>query len=166
MMATLSLIAAMTPERVIGLNGDMPWHLPADLAHFKRMTSGKTVIMGRKTFDSIGRPLPKRRNLVITRNTEWKHEGVEVAHSLENAIAMTSGEEETMIIGGATLYELSLSEASKLYITWIDAQIVGDTHFPKWSDDQFKLHSEEFRAKDDKNAYDLTFCTYERNSID
>ena len=165
-MAALSLIAAMTPERVIGLDGDMPWHLPADLAHFKRITSGKTVIMGRKTFDSIGRPLPKRRNIVITRNQTWHHDGVETVHSLEAAIALTEGEEETMIIGGATLYEAALTEASRLYITWIDAQITGDTHFPKWSDESFGLASKEYRAKDAKNAYNLTFCTYERSQID
>ena len=161
-MPNLSLIAAMTRDHVIGLDGDMPWHLPADLAHFKRITSGKTVIMGRKTFDSIGRPLPKRRNIVITRNAQWTHEGVEVAHSLEAAIALTKDEEETMIIGGATLYSASLREANRLYITWIDAEVRGDTHFPKWTDEAFKLKSEEFRPKDAKNSYDLTFCTYER----
>lgn len=161
-MGSLSLIAAMTRDHVIGLDGDMPWHLPADLAHFKRLTSGKPVIMGRKTFDSIGRPLPKRRNIVITRNDRWQHEGVEVAHSLETAIALTREEDETMIIGGATLYNAALASAERLYITWIDANVVGDTHFPKWTETEFAVQSEEFRAKDDKNAYDLTFCTYQR----
>ena len=161
-MSTLSLIAAMTREHVIGLDGDMPWHLPADLAHFKRLTSGKPVIMGRKTFDSIGRPLPKRRNIVITRNQAWAHEGVEVAHSLEAAIALTQNEAETMIIGGATLYTAALEAAHRLYITWIDARVTGDTHFPKWSESEFVIESEEFRAKDEKNSYDLTFCTYHR----
>lgn len=161
-MGSLSLIAAMTRDHVIGLDGDMPWHLPADLAHFKRLTSGKPVIMGRKTFDSIGRPLPKRRNIVITRNDRWQHEGVEVAHSLETAIALTREEDETMIIGGATLYNAALASAERLYITWIDANVVGDTHFPKWAETEFAVQSEEFRAKDDKNAYDLTFCTYQR----
>lgn len=161
-MGSLSLIAAMTRDHVIGLDGDMPWHLPADLAHFKRLTSGKPIIMGRKTFDSIGRPLPKRRNIVITRNSDWSHNGVEVAHSLEAAIELTSQEDETMIIGGATLYNASLSAAHRLHITWIDAQVSGDTHFPKWSESEFSLVSEEFRASDDKNPYDLTFCTYDR----
>ena len=161
-MTNLSLIAAMTRDHVIGLDGDMPWHLPADLAHFKRLTSGKPIIMGRKTFDSIGRPLPKRRNIVVTRNQSWSHDGVEVAHSLDEAIALTRDEVETMIIGGATLYNAALKEANRLYITWIDAEVSGDTHFPRWSDEAFKLKGEEFRAKDAKNSYDLTFCTYER----
>ena len=161
-MGTLSLIAAMTRDHVIGLDGDMPWHLPADLAHFKRLTSGKPVIMGRKTFDSIGRPLPKRRNIVITRNQQWSHEGVEVAHSLAAAIELTKSEPETMIIGGATLYDAALEAAHRLYITWIDATVTGDTHFPRWSETDFQVQSEEFRAKDEKNSYDLTFCTYHR----
>jgi len=161
-MGTLSLIAAMTRDHVIGLDGDMPWHLPADLAHFKRLTSGKPIIMGRKTFDSIGRPLPKRRNIVITRNPDWSNEGVEVAHSLEAAIELTKQEDETMIIGGATLYNASLSAAHRLYITWIDAKVSGDTHFPNWSESQFSMVSEEFRSSDEKNPYDLTFCTYHR----
>ena len=129
MSASITLIVATERQRGIGINNTLPWRLPEDLAFFKRTTTGHTIIMGRKTFDSIGRPLPNRRNVVVTRNPGWTHAGVEVVGSLQQAAAV-AGEGEAFVIGGAEIYQQALPLAQKLVVTEIDADITCDAFFP------------------------------------
>jgi dihydrofolate reductase len=157
----LNLIVAVAKGNVIGLGGKMPWHLPAELAYFKQVTMGHPVIMGRKTFDSIGRPLPGRRNLVVTGNPDWRHDGVEVHASIESAIAAVGGL-EAFVIGGATLYEAALPLAQRVYLTAIDATVDGDTFFPELSVQDWQEVSRQRRQKDEKNAHDVDFIVLER----
>lgn len=159
----ISMIAAMDKNRVIGADNDMPWHLPDDLKFFKAKTLGKTVIMGRKTFESIGcRPLPKRRNLVITRNPQYKAEGVEVFGKIEDALASCTAEVEVVIMGGGQLYQHMLPFANKLYLTQIDADIGGDVKFPDWQADAWQETEHIPHAIDDKHAFAFEFITYEK----
>jgi dihydrofolate reductase len=125
----ITLVVAMDRERGIGVQNRLPWHLPEDLAHFKRVTSGHAIIMGRKTFDSIGRPLPNRRNVVITRDAAWRRDGVEAVGSLPEALALAGGG-EAYVIGGAEIFRLALSAASRMIVTEIDARFDCDTFFP------------------------------------
>lgn len=162
-MTILSMIVAHADNRVIGKDNDMPWHLPADLAYFKRTTLGKPIIMGRKTYESIGRPLPGRKNIVISRDEEYRAEGVEVVGSVEAALALVSDVEEVMVIGGGAIYKHCLPAAQRLYITHIDANIVGDTYFPKYDLNEWQLAVSEVKAADEKNNYQLRFNVYERN---
>ncbi|MDF1795687.1 MAG: type 3 dihydrofolate reductase [Coxiellaceae bacterium] len=159
----LALIAAMAQQRVIGLNGDMPWHMPEDLKHFKRMTKGKAIIMGRKTFDSIGsKPLPNRRNIVITRQQDLMLDGCDVFNNLQDAIASCDDKDETMIVGGSTLYEQALPIADRLYLTFIDAEVEGDTFFPAWDSDQWVMADRQEHQADADNPYDYQFVTLAR----
>lgn len=128
----ISMIAAMAQQRVIGLNNQMPWHLPADLQHFKKVTLGKPVVMGRKTFESIGRPLPGRRNIVISRQVPTTNSAVEWVNSIEQALALLSEQPEVMIIGGAEIYRQCLPIATRLYITEIELAPAGDAYFPDY----------------------------------
>ncbi|GAL13962.1 dihydrofolate reductase [Vibrio astriarenae] len=157
----ISMIAAMADDRIIGKDNQMPWHLPADFAWFKRCTLGKPIVMGRKTYDSIGRPLPGRLNIVITRDTELQIEGVTVVQSVEQAIEVAGDVEELMIIGGGSIYQACLPMASRLYLTFIKADVDGDTRFPQW-DDGFKRVSQESYSADEKNAYDMDFVVLEK----
>ncbi len=125
----LTMVVAIDAQRGIGVDNKLPWHIPEDLAHFKRLTSGHPIIMGRKTFDSIGRPLPKRRNIVITRNPDWRHEGVEAVGSLQAALALV-GEETAFIIGGAQVFNESMNLAGRMVVTEIDHTYPCDTFFP------------------------------------
>lgn len=127
-------IVAMTPERVIGDQGTLPWHLPADLAFFKKTTMGHTIIMGRKTFDSIGRPLPKRKNIVLTRDATWSHPGVEVITRPEDLSALLSADEVAYVIGGAEIYKAFLRQTQELLITHVKQTYPGDTWFPPFLD--------------------------------
>ena len=159
----ISLIAAMAKGRVIGKDNDMPWHLPADLKHFKSLTVGKPVVMGRKTFASMGnRPLPKRVNIVLTRQEGLSVEGCTIVHSLEDALKAAGPCEEVIIMGGATLYEAVLEKADTMYLTFIDAHIEGDTYFPQWDEDSWQEVSRERREPDEKNVYALDFVTLTR----
>ena len=128
----ISMIAAMAQDRIIGKDNQMPWHLPADFAWFKRCTMGKPVVMGRKTYESIGRPLPGRQNIVISRDPSLAIDGVVTVTSIDDAIQAAGTVEEVMIIGGGAIYEVCLAKANKLYITHIDAEVEGDTQFPEW----------------------------------
>lgn len=157
----VSLIVAMTKNRVIGYENKMPWHLPAELAYFKQITTGHPIIMGRKTFDSIGCPLPNRRNIVVSRNTNFHSPGVEVSNSLENALALCANE-NPFVIGGASLYAEALALAQELYITEIDANLVGDTFFPPIDNSVWKEESREVRTKDEKNIFNLQFVVLSR----
>lgn len=156
----ISLIAAMANNRVIGKDNQMPWHLPADLGHFKTKTLGKPVIMGRKTYESIGRPLPGRRNIVITRNSSYKAEGCEMAASLEDAIELVNEVEELMIIGGGHLYSQAMPLADRLYLTFIDLDVDGDTKFPQYDHLTLREVKREKHLKDDKNPYDYQFVDF------
>lgn len=162
-MTTLSMIVAHASNRIIGKDNDMPWHLPADLAYFKQTTLGKPIIMGRKTYDSIGRPLPGRKNIVISRDTALTIEGVEVVQSVEQALALVQDVEEIMVIGGGAIYAHCMPKADRLYITHIDADIDGDTQFPDYDlTHDWQQLSTELRTADERNAYDLRFNVYQR----
>lgn len=153
----------MANNRVIGKDNQMPWHLPADLGHFKAITLGKPIIMGRKTYESIGRPLPGRKNIVISRDKSYKLEGCETASSLEEAITLVSEAEEIMIIGGGNLYAQALPHADKLYLTFIDLDVDGDTRFPKYEDLKLTEIKREKYLKDEKNPYDYQFVDFTLN---
>ncbi len=161
----VSMIAAMAKDRVIGADNDMPWHLPADLAHFKKVTMGKPIIMGRKTYQSIGRALPGRLNIVVTRDTEFKLEDAAVVKSCEQAIdlAKEQNTEEVMIIGGGTVYQHFLPYCNRLYLTEIELEVSGDTYFPDYRkvSDWHELEREH-HSKNDKNPYEYSFIMLER----
>lgn len=146
----ISLIVAYDENRVMGYNNKMPWHLPGDLAYFKKTTMGKPMIMGRKTFESIGKALPGRTNIVVTRDPNYKAEGIVVAHSFEEALEIAKKEEkEIMVIGGEQIFRLALPIADVLYVTKIQHTFQGDTFFPEFSDEWKKVsESEEFKTKD------------------
>jgi dihydrofolate reductase len=129
-MTLLAIIVAADQKRGIGINNTLPWKLPEDLAHFKRLTTGHAIIMGRKTFESIGRPLPNRRNIVITRNPEWRADGVETVHSIDEARALVEGDAQAYVIGGAQVYAQALAAADEIIITEIQATYECDAHFP------------------------------------
>lgn len=134
----LSLIAALSSNRVIGVDNRMPWHLSADLKRFKSITWGKPILMGRKTHESIGRPLPGRLNIILTGDPGYRAVGCSVAHSLEEAMALAGDADELMIIGGASLYERFLPEADCLYLTLIEREFEGDTYFPAFSQENWR----------------------------
>lgn len=147
----ITLIAAMGKNREIGLAGHMPWHLPAELQHFKQTTMGKTILMGRKTWQAIGRPLPGRQNIVITRNPRFRAEGADVSNSLSAALEI-SHNEEIMVIGGGQLYALALPLAQNMVLTMIDIEPRADTWFPEWNDQDWRKTDERFFEADQENA--------------
>ncbi len=160
----ISIIVAIAENYAIGKKGDLLCHLPADLKHFKEITSGKTVLMGERTFYSLPKhPLPNRRNIVLTDVQGKTFEGAEAVYSLQDLCAKVQGEEEAFVIGGGMVYRQMMPLADKLYIThihhsWDDA----DTFFPEIKEDEWKLISSEEHKADEKNPYDFTFCTYNR----
>jgi len=156
----LCVIVATDSKHGIGINNTLPWHLPEDLAHFKRTTSGHPIIMGRKTFDSIGRPLPNRRNIVITRNPEWSHAGVETVSSLQEAAALVA-DADAFIIGGAQIYAESLPLATRLIVTEIDKSFDCDAFFPA-IDPQLWQETERQQQRAETQGFDYAFVTYER----
>ncbi len=157
----ISLIAAMDNNNVIGYENDMPWNLPNDLKHFKEVTSHHTVIMGRKTYQSIGRPLPNRKNVILSRSGFQTDDDVEVISSIEE-IQKRAETEEVFVIGGGTIYEQVLPYADRLYITRIDAEFKGDTYFPKFNEDEWEVIDEKEGILNDRNEYKHTFYTYSR----
>ncbi len=158
----VSLLYAQAQNGVIGRNGRLPWHLPADLKHFKRLTMGHTIVMGRKTFESIGRALPGRRSIVITRNPSMTAESVTILGSLEDALDVACTEPEVFVIGGAEILRLALPRASRIYRTRVHTDVDGDVHFPDLADDEWKVVRTEFHDADDANNYALTFEELER----
>lgn len=158
----ISLIAAMDRNRLIGNKNKLPWHLPADFAHFKSTTMGKPVIMGRKTYESIGKPLPGRTNIVLSRDPGVSFEGVECVGSFKEAMALVPDEEELMVIGGSTIYEMLLPQADRLYFTYVDAEFEGDAWFPEFDEDQWLEKEAVLRKADEKNIYDCRFVTLEK----
>ena len=153
---SLSLIVAMTKNRVIGKDNQMPWHLPADLAWFRQNTTGKPVIMGRKTFESIGRPLPKRTNIVLS-HQPFEHDGVIGKIDLESAVDFVRDPKEIMLIGGGQLFNEYLSKADCLYLTEIQTELDGDTFFPSINWDEWHIEFEQYRPADEQNPYDCRF---------
>ncbi|MFZ5828201.1 MAG: dihydrofolate reductase [Bacillota bacterium] len=155
----IALVAAMGRNRVIGKDGTMPWHLPAELKHFRRVTRGKVVVMGRKTYESIGEPLKGRTNIVLTRDLDFEAPGCEVAHSVE---ALLHDERPLYVIGGAQLYRQFLPHADLMHLTRIDADFEGDTFFPEFVLAEWRLVAAEPHPQDEKNLYSFTIETYER----
>ncbi|BAH45364.1 dihydrofolate reductase [Brevibacillus formosus] len=156
----ISLIVAYARNQVIGKDGDMPWHLPADLKNVKELTTGKTIVMGRKTFESIGKPLPNRRNVVLTRSQDFHPEGVDVVHTKEEVLAMG----DVIIFGGSEIYRQFLDVVDRLYITEIDLETEGDTFFPAWDRDAYTLVDKREGIVDEKNVHPHAFYVYERKN--
>jgi dihydrofolate reductase len=164
----LAVIVAAAENGVIGRNNALPWHLPEDLRYFKRVTMGKPIVMGRKTFESIGRPLPGRTNIVITRNPDFTAEGVRVVASLDEAvrlagdIALIDGAQELVVIGGAEIYKASIPRADRLYITEVHASVEGDAYLPEIDWAHWREVGRERHAASDANPYDYSFVVYNR----
>jgi len=156
----ISIIVAMANNRVIGKDNEMPWHLPADLKHFKETTLGKPIVMGRKTYESIGRPLPGRQNVVLSSNAKYTLEGCDTVTSLDEALSLLKNEEEIMIIGGGFLYAQALEKATKLYLTFIDLDVEGDTHFSEYEHLDFKEVRRVKHLADEKNPYNYQFVDF------
>ncbi|MEO8995334.1 MAG: dihydrofolate reductase [Rhodanobacter sp.] len=157
----LSLIVACDENRLIGRDGDLPWRLPNDLKHFKALTLGKTVLMGRKTWTSLGRPLPQRDNWVLTHDTQFRADGTRVFASLDEALA-AHATGELMVIGGAELYRQTLLLAQRLYLTLVHTRAQGDTWFPAFDAAQFEEVARDDRAADERHAFAYSFVTLER----
>lgn len=163
----ISIIAAMGENRAIGLAGKIPWHLPADFKRFKELTLGHPVVMGNKTFESIGKPLPGRTNIVLAKDPEYVAEGCAVVHSLDDAFALAGKEDkEVFVIGGGSVYALAMSMADIIYLTKVQGIFEGDVFFPEIDESEWRLVSSESHLKDEKNAYDYTFCVYERKKME
>jgi len=161
-MALLSIIVAMDRNRLIGRNNELPWRLPADLQHFKKTTLGKPIIMGRKTWESLGRALPGRINIVITRKHDYRAAGAVVVHSLHEALSAAGDAEEAMIIGGADLYAQALPAADRLYLTRVDGEFEGDAWFPQLDEAQWRVEQKTHFEKDDKNEFSCEFIIMTR----
>lgn len=158
----LSYVVAVSRNGVIGNENALPWRLPDDLRQFKALTLGKPVLMGRKTFQSIGKPLPGRTNIVLTRDTEWRADGVAVAHTLEDAFAAAGPVAEIMVIGGAEIYRLLMPSVERLYLTRVDADLEGDTHFPSFDERAWRVSAEVLHPADEKHAHAFRFLTLDR----
>jgi dihydrofolate reductase len=158
----VSLVAAMSENRVIGRGGGLPWRLPRDMQHFKRVTVDHTVIMGRKTFEEVRRPLANRRNVVISRQPGFRPHGVTVVPSLDEALALGATEDEVFVIGGGEIYRLALPRADRIYLTVVHAVVEGDTHFPEFESSAWVIDEESHHPADEKNEFSMTFRTYRR----
>ena len=158
----ISLVAALSENRVIGRDNHVPWHLPEDLRRFKALTLGHWVIMGRRTFESLGRPLRQRTTIVLTKRDDFHPEGVLVARSLDEAIALAGEQEEVFILGGEAVYRKAMPRADRMYLTIVHADVEGDTHFPEFEADQWTVLEKERHEADDRHAHACTFRTYAR----
>jgi dihydrofolate reductase len=158
----LSLIAAVARNRVIGRDGDLPWKLPLDMAHFKQTTTGKAVIMGRKTFESLGRALPRRENVVLSRDPGFTAPDCTVVASVDEAIERTRGFDEVVVIGGSTIYAAFLPRVERLYMTWIDAEVSGDVRFPDFDLSEWREIERRDLPADDRHAHAFSIVTLER----
>jgi dihydrofolate reductase len=158
----IAIIVAMAENRVIGRNNQLPWRIPADLGHFKMLTMGKPIIMGRRTHESIGRPLPGRDNIVITADSDYQADGCQVVHSIDQALEAAGDCDEAMIIGGADLYRQTLEYADRLYLTLVKADPEGDTWFPAIEAQQWREIERETHKADERNEYDYDFVVLDR----
>lgn len=159
----VSLIAAMAENRVIGKDGRVPWRLPADMKHFKTLTTGHTVVMGRKTFETLDRPLVNRRNVVVTHNPDYHAAGAEVVHSLAAALDLAAGDDEVFVAGGEEIYRLALPRADRIYLTVVHATVDGDAHFPDFDLAEWRLVGEERYESDERHAFAFTFRRHDRH---
>ena len=161
---SLELVVAAARNGVIGRDNGLPWRLPADLAHFKRVTLGHPILMGRRTWDSIGRPLPGRQNIVLTRDPAFRASGATVVHSLAEAQLAAAGAERLMVIGGADLFQACLGEADVLHLTEVDADLEGDVRFPPWRREDWQELWREAHPADERHAYAYSFVTLRRRA--
>lgn len=159
----ISLIVAAADNDVIGADGGLPWHLPKDFKYFKRVTMGKPIVMGRRTWESIGRPLPGRQNIVLTRSEDFDAAGAIVVASPTAALAAAGDAAELMVIGGGQVYEWFYDKADRVYMTRVRAHVDGDTRFPPMDDDQWTLTSVEAHAADERHAFPFEFRIYDRS---
>ncbi len=158
-----SLIVAMANNDVIGVNGDLPWKLSADLRRFKQLTMGHSIIMGRKTYESIGRLLPGRTSIVVTRQKAYSVKpGALLAHSVTAAVDLARGSSEVFIIGGAEIYRVALPLVDRMYVTAVAAEVAGDTYFPEWDRSQWQLTEQTDHVADQRNGFDYSFRVYDR----
>ena len=158
----ISIIAALAENRVIGVNNTLPWRLPNDLKHFRRLTTGHAIILGRKNYESIGKPLPERTNIIITRNRDFRADGCLIAHSLVEALALAKNDPEIFVIGGAETYRAALARTNRLYLTRVHATIAGDTYFPEFDETEWREISRERHERDERHAYAYSFVVLER----
>jgi dihydrofolate reductase len=158
----ISIIVAISENNAIGKNNQLLWHLPADLKHFKEITSGHPILMGRKTYDSIGRPLPNRRNIVITRQQDLQIAGVEIVNSVDEAIALCANEAEVFIIGGAEIYKSAIANTNRIYLTTVHQHFDADAFFPLIDYKDWEETTQEYHTADEKNNVAYTFSTLER----
>ena len=158
----VTIVVAIGENNAIGKNNELLWYLPKDLRHFKTITKGHTVIMGRKTFESVGKPLPNRRNIIITRNTDLAIEGTEVVHTLEDALELCKQDEEVFIIGGAEIYKIAMPHTDKIYLTVVHENFEADAFFPEIDHNLWLETASEKHLPDDKNNLSFTFSTLER----
>jgi len=158
----ISIIVAMDKKGVIGLEGDLPWRLSADLKHFRAITMSKPLIMGRKTHESIGRPLPGRKNIVLTRANDFDAEGCTIVHSLDDAFQAAGDVDEIIIMGGSRIYDQSLARAGRLYLTEVHADVSGDVYFPEFDKAEWLELERQDHSADEKNDFDYSFVVMER----
>jgi len=160
----ISIIAAMDENRLIGSNNDLPWHLPADLQRVKKLTTGHSIILGRKNYESIGRPLPNRKNIVVSRNPDFDAPGCIVVDSIENALD-AADQGDTFIFGGAGIYQQMLGMAERMYLTIIHSSFEGDTWFPDYDPDSWEEIDRQDYAADEKNRFDYSFVTLKKKPL-
>ncbi len=159
----VAMVVAIAENRAIGKDNQLLWHLPKDLKHFKQITAGHTIIMGRKTFDSMGKPLPNRRNIVISRNKDLELPGAELVGSVQEALALCAAdEEEVYIIGGGEIYKMAMPLTDKIYLTVVQHSFDGDAYFPEIEPGEWKETASEYHAPDEKHQFGFTFSTLER----
>ena len=158
----ISIIVAADEKGAIGFHGNIPWHLPADFKRFKELTMGHFVIVGQKTFESMGKPLPGRKTIVVSNVQDYRAEGCSVAHSFEEAMAFTGGADEVFVIGGGQIYRLAMPVAETIYLTRVHGVFEGDVFFPEIDENEWDIVDSEFHAKDEKNPVDFTYLTYRR----
>ena len=161
----ITIVVAMGKNREIGVDNQLLWHLPKDLKHFKELTSGHPIIMGRKTYESIGKPLPNRTNIVISRKNDWFEEGILIVGSIKEALKFAKKiDENVFVIGGGTIYEQTIDLADQLEITVVDASLDADTYFPKIDEKIWQKTQETCHEKDEKNQYDFCFQTFTKKT--
>ncbi len=158
----ISIIVAIGKNNTLGFGNALPWHLPDDLKRFKKLTLGHAIIMGRRTYESIGKPLPDRKNIVITREKDFAAPGCIVAHSWEEAVRSAGDETEIFVVGGSQIYAMALPHTDKLYLTWVEAETDGDVFFPKLDLDEWRETYSESHPMDERHGYPSTFKIYER----
>ena len=161
-MMEIAIIVAMTPQGLIGKGNQIPWHQPADLQHFKKLTMGYPIVMGRKTFESLSCLLPGRQHIVLTRNQEFSAIGCDVALSWEQVQSYSKDASKVFVIGGADIYKFTLPQAKELYVTMVYVELEGEIYFPEWDESDWKEVARKFRAKDNKNKFDMEFIQYRR----